>query len=115
MNQANIRIKQHYSIIPHSPDLVEIRSGVWNPTSFMLSDHSQSGNLFKIVAALNGQASTGEIAKQHHLSRAEVEGVVDQLHQLDVIENAQLSLHEYMRNGTMPQTAINADVISPEN
>ena len=35
-----LRIKRQYSIVAHSPDVVELRHGVWNPISHTLTDES---------------------------------------------------------------------------
>jgi thiazole/oxazole-forming peptide maturase SagC family component len=88
MKQATLRIKPHYSIIPHSAQQVELRTGVWNPTSFILTDESNSNKLFCILKDLNGHSSIVDIAKKHNISRAEVETILDQLQQLNVTESA---------------------------
>ncbi len=89
---TNIRIKKHYTLIPHSLNQVELRKGVWNPTSFTLSDESGKGKLFSILADLNGNNSVVDISKKHQVSRADIEGILDQLQQLDAIENSSSSL-----------------------
>lgn len=88
MKQANLRIKAHFSIIPHSLQQVELRSGVWNPTSFILHDEANTNKLYPILKDLNGDFTTQEMAKKHHVSRAEIESILDHLQQLNVIENA---------------------------
>ncbi|MHB1949122.1 MAG: TOMM precursor leader peptide-binding protein [Gammaproteobacteria bacterium] len=86
MKASNLRIKRHFSLIPHSPQQVEIRSGVWNPTSYQINDDSSTGKLYGILKDLDGNYAPQEIAKRHQISRAEVEGVLDHLQQLDVLE-----------------------------
>src|SRR2546423_266646 len=51
------RVKRCYTIVGHGPDRVELRSGVWNPTSFSISDASASGHLYRLVSRLAGVAS----------------------------------------------------------
>lgn len=88
MKQATLRIKTQFSIIPHSAQQVELRSGVWNPTSFIINDESNTNKLYAILKDLNGSLTTQEMAKKHHISRAEIEAILDHLQQLNVIENA---------------------------
>ena len=38
MGEFGLRLKRHYSIVAHSPDLVELRHGVWNPESYTFRD-----------------------------------------------------------------------------
>ncbi|MCD6039141.1 MAG: hypothetical protein K0S27_541 [Gammaproteobacteria bacterium] len=84
--QATLRIKPHFSIIPHSAHQVELRSGVWNPTSFIINDESNSNKLYAILKDLSGDLTIPEMAKKHQVSREEMEGIVDHLQRLNVIE-----------------------------
>jgi bacteriocin biosynthesis cyclodehydratase domain-containing protein len=97
--QCNLRIKPHFSIIAHSADTVELRSGVWNATSFTFTDASGSGHLFALVDGLDGSLSTAELAKQHGVPRSEVEGLIDHLSQVGVLETGSSSaLDHYLEN-----------------
>lgn len=78
-------IKPHFNVIGHDPNTVEIRSGVWNPTSHLLRDETLSGHLFNIIRSLDGSNAPEAIARQEKISRAEVEAVLDQLRALDVV------------------------------
>lgn len=94
-NSSHLRIKPHFTLIPHSLDQVELRQGVWNPLSFTLSDESGKGKLFSILKDLNGQYSIGDISKKHNVARADVEGVLDQLQHYGVIESSPSTLLDY--------------------
>jgi bacteriocin biosynthesis cyclodehydratase domain-containing protein len=95
--QKNLRIKRHYSIIAHSPDIVELRYGVWNPISFTLTDEAESGHLFKLLSRLDGSLSPAELAKAENMPRADVEALLDHLTQLGVVEaGSSNSLDHYL-------------------
>lgn len=85
-SSKNLRIKRSVSVVAHSPDIVELRSGVWNAESYTLTDHAGSGNLSRLVSGLDGTASRAELAKREGVTRAEVEALVDHLDQLGLIE-----------------------------
>ncbi|MFF9350080.1 TOMM precursor leader peptide-binding protein [Streptomyces sp. NPDC014734] len=80
------RLRRSYSVIGHSPDVVEIRTGVWNHRSFTLTDERASGKLYALVRGLDGSLSHRELASQVGVPRAEVEAVVDHLATLDALE-----------------------------
>jgi thiazole/oxazole-forming peptide maturase SagC family component len=80
------RRKSQFSVIAHSPDSIELRYGVWNPASFSIRDETNSGKLYQTIVALDGSRSTGDIAREVGLARSEVEGIVDYLDQLGLIE-----------------------------
>lgn len=80
------RRKAQFSVIAHSPDVIELRYGVWNPVSFSIRDETNSGKLYQTIVALDGSRSTGEVAREVGLARSEVEGIVDYLDQIGLIE-----------------------------
>ncbi len=82
----HLKIKSYFSLIPHSLNQVELRKGVWDSVSYMLNDDTEKGVLFYVLSDLNGENSVSDIAKKYNLSRSDIEGVVDQLHQLNVID-----------------------------
>lgn len=82
------RIKPRFNLVAHSPDHVELRSGVWSPSSFVLEDSSQAGHLYRVLRSLDGSRSAKEIASNEGIPRADVEAVIDQLRALDAIETA---------------------------
>lgn len=95
--QKNLRIKRHYSIIAHGPNIVELRYGVWNPISFTLTDEAESGHLYKLLNRLDGSLSSSELAKAQNISRADVEALLDHLIQLGVAETgSSTSLDHYL-------------------
>lgn len=94
-NTINVRIKPHFNIIPHSSDHVELRKGVWNPVSYTVQDESSKGKLYKIIKDLNGINSISDIASKHQISRADIEGVLDHLQQIGVIEQAAANRIDY--------------------
>lgn len=91
------RIKPRFRLVVHSEDHVELRSGVWNPSSFVLEDSSTAGHLYRILRSLDGTRTPKEIAAAEHIPRAEVESVIDHLTALDVIETTSASaIDEYV-------------------
>lgn len=91
------RLKRSYSVIGHSPDVVEIRAGVWSHRSFTLTDERASGKLHSLVRGLDGSLSHRELASQVGVPRAEVEAVVDHLATLDALEwGPQSALDAYL-------------------
>jgi bacteriocin biosynthesis cyclodehydratase domain-containing protein len=95
----NLRLKRHYSLIAHSADVVELRYGVWNPTSFTLTDQTKSGKLFTILSRLDGSLSPSELAAREHVPRTEVEGLLDHLLELGVLEStASNALDHYLED-----------------
>ncbi len=101
-NTAYLRIKPHFTIIPHSSDHVELRRGVWNPMSFTLNDESGKGKLYLILKDLNGENSVSDISKKYSISRAEVESVLDQLHTLGAVEKAASNILDCYIEQTCP-------------
>src|SRR5215216_996835 len=82
----NIKIKPYFSVIAHTPDLVEVRSGVWNHLSYTIEDETSSGNLYRFIKALDGNLTVKQIAKNLKISRSEAEGIIDHLSQLNILE-----------------------------
>lgn len=82
------RVRRSFSVIGHSPDVVELRTGVWNAKSYTLTDDSRSGTLFNLISGLDGTLSRRDLAKREGVSRVEVEALVDHLYGLDAIEEA---------------------------
>lgn len=95
----NPRVRRSYSIVAHDPDTVELRTGIWNTRSHILSDASGKGHLFNIVAGLDGTLSRKDLAKREGVPRADVEAVLDHLYSLGAIEERPGSaLDEYLEN-----------------
>ena len=85
-SSINPRVRRAFTVIGHSPDVVELRTGVWNPRSFTLTDETGRGKIFNLVAGLDGSLSRRDLAKQQGVSRADVEAVLDHLYSLGAIE-----------------------------
>lgn len=81
------RIKRSFTVVAHSPDEVELRTGVWNTTSHLISDDSGSGRLHRLVAALDGAATEADVAARCGATAEEVAGLVAQLRELGALED----------------------------
>jgi bacteriocin biosynthesis cyclodehydratase domain-containing protein len=97
-----LRIKRQYSIVAHSPHVVELRGGVWNATSFTLTDESESGHLYRVLARLDGSMSPVEIARREQVPEEEVQALLDHLVQLDVVESSAASALDYYLDQLVP-------------
>ncbi|ATL28267.1 TOMM precursor leader peptide-binding protein [Streptomyces formicae] len=82
-----VRIKSVYAVVPHDRNTVELRSGVWNPQSITLVDHSGAGRLSTLVSGLDGTRDRAELAKEAGVTRTELEALIDHLDQLAVLEH----------------------------
>jgi thiazole/oxazole-forming peptide maturase SagC family component len=80
------KIRRHYTRVAHSPDMIELRYGVWNPVSLNFQDDKGRGLLSSIVALIDGNRTAAEIAKVAHCSLSDVYGVIEQLQAVDAIE-----------------------------
>jgi bacteriocin biosynthesis cyclodehydratase domain-containing protein len=86
LEASTLGFKREFAVVPHGPDRVELRSGVWNPTSVTVEDEASSGILWRVVRRLDGTASTARIAREEGVPRRTIEAVVDHLLELDVLE-----------------------------
>ncbi|NVK76107.1 TOMM precursor leader peptide-binding protein [Streptomyces morookaense] len=118
MGNGTVRIKRSLTVVGHSPDVVELRSGVWNKRSYTLTDDSGSGKLLTLVRSLDGSVTSRELAKREGVSRAEVESLVDHLLSLGAVESApQSALDAYvdtigaLRLATGPGTKLPQSVL----
>jgi bacteriocin biosynthesis cyclodehydratase domain-containing protein len=111
----NLRLKRHYSLIAHSADVVELRYGVWNPTSFTLTDQTKSGKLFTVLSSLDGSLSPSEVAAKENVQRAEVEGLLDHLLELGVLESTASSALDHYLQDAVPnfRRASNGEMAPP--
>ena len=103
---ANLRLKRHYSIIAHSPDVAELRYGVWNPVSFTVTDDSASGHLFRILSQLDGRFSVAEIAAAEGIPQSDVESVVEQLAELKLLEDQSTHALDYYLDHISPNLLV---------
>lgn len=104
---TNFRIKRQYSIIPHSPNIVELRYGVWNPVSFTLTDEAEAGHLFKVLSCLDGSRTPAELAREERIPLAEVEALIDHLNDLGVIESDPTTALDHYLGTVVPWRADN--------
>jgi thiazole/oxazole-forming peptide maturase SagC family component len=105
MKQSILKIKRHFSIIPHSAQQVELRSGIWSPTSFVINDESNTNKLYAILKDLNGEHGVQDIAKRNNVACAEVESILDHLQQLNVLENSSVETTNYYTENLLAQSA----------
>jgi bacteriocin biosynthesis cyclodehydratase domain-containing protein len=99
------RLKRHYSVVAHGPDVVELRYGTWNPVSFTLSDDSGTGALLRLIGRLDGTASTDEIAADEGVPPAEVAALLDELDRLGVLEEGPRHALDYHLDHVIPNLA----------
>lgn len=104
---ANLRLKRHYSLIAHSSDIAELRYGVWNPVSFMLTDDSASGHLFRILSRLDGRLSVAEIAAEEGIPQSDVEAVIEQLVGMNLLEDQATHALDYYLDHIVPNLLVN--------
>jgi thiazole/oxazole-forming peptide maturase SagC family component len=88
-------IKPYFSIIIHSANAVELRSGVWHQTSFSLTDETESGKLAQFIQLLDGSKTFSEVLYITSMNRSTGEGIIDHLRELDVIEIKPVSAFDY--------------------
>lgn len=86
MRSKELRLKREFSVVAHSPDVIELRSGVWNTRSITLTDQAGQGRLYDLLVGLDGTASPREVAKRAGVSRTDVEALLDRLRQLGAVE-----------------------------
>jgi bacteriocin biosynthesis cyclodehydratase domain-containing protein len=103
-DNENLRIKRHFSVIPHGPDVVELRWGIWNPTSFTLTDDAGSGQLYRLIRRLNGSVSPRALAREENVPRSEVEGLIDHLIELGVIDHGPTNALDHYIDNYLPTT-----------
>jgi bacteriocin biosynthesis cyclodehydratase domain-containing protein len=90
-----VRLRPHLGVVTHGPDDVEIRQGVWSPTSFAFSDTSKKGKLAQVVSALDGSRPLGDVASENGVSREDLERLIDRLVELNLVETAPTSAIDY--------------------
>lgn len=106
-------IKPHYSTIIHSPDMVELRYGVWNNTSHVITDEKKEGVLGDIIMGITKSQNQYEIAKDLGIKQHKIESVIDHLCQLGVMQTQQESYIESYLSELAP--TLRRESISHEN
>jgi bacteriocin biosynthesis cyclodehydratase domain-containing protein len=79
-------IPEYIAIVPHGPNVVEFRNGTWQSTSIFLTDESETGNLYRVCASLDGSRTIGDIAALTQIPADNVSEVVDTLVGLNLAE-----------------------------
>lgn len=102
MSDTQPRLKRHLSIVVHGPDAVELRHGVWNPESYTLRDESQAGRLHRLVKRLDGTARPSRIAREENVPLEDVEGLIDHLDDLGLIEEHATTALDYHLDRLVP-------------
>lgn len=110
MEEQNVRIKRYVTVIGHSPDVVELRFGVWNPVSHILNDEEKTGKLYQICSMLLGELSTSQIASKVGISKSKVDDIISQLTPLNVIEFYPESSIDFYLNYTIPTLQPKLDI-----
>lgn len=83
--------------VPANPDEVELRTGVWNTSSHVISDDSGSGRLLSLVTALDGTATASDVADRCGATTDEVARLLDHLRELGAVEDGpQSALDHYL-------------------
>jgi bacteriocin biosynthesis cyclodehydratase domain-containing protein len=99
------RLKRHYSVVAHSPDVVELRHGTWNAVSFTLSDDSGTGALLRLIGRLDGTHSAGEIAAAEGVPEPEVKALLEELERLGALEDGSQHALDYHLDHVIPNLA----------
>ncbi len=108
------RIKRHFSIVGHSPDIVELRSGGWNPISYTLTDDSGGGCLYQVLSALDGSLSVAALASREDVPQEQLEALLDHLNDLGVLEVGASSALDYYLDTLVPTLrSLNSDSVPP--
>jgi bacteriocin biosynthesis cyclodehydratase domain-containing protein len=103
------RLKRYFSLIAHSPDVVELRSGVWNVVSHTVSDDTESGKLFSMLQQLDGTHTAKQIARDLAVPRHHVEALIDHLDGLGLIEESSTTALDYYLDTVTPWRVDNSD------
>jgi len=90
-------IPEYIAIVPHGTNVVEFRNGVWHSNSIFLTDESETGNLYRVCAALDGTRTVRDVARLTQIETDAVSGVVDTLVGLGLAETDRSGL---LRLGT---------------
>lgn len=86
MPQARVpHIGPEWTLVPHDPDTVELRTGVWNSQTLTLHDDSAQGHLWPALKGLRAGRPAREIAAEVGVPARDVESLIDHLVGLDVI------------------------------
>jgi bacteriocin biosynthesis cyclodehydratase domain-containing protein len=85
--EKKYKIHSKYTVVFHSPNRVEFRVGVWNVSSVFVEDQEEKGFLASIIKALDGAHTSRDLSKKFKLPISQIEGLIDHLHNLQVLNN----------------------------
>lgn len=80
------RLRPNVTVVSHSPDIVELRTGVWNARSTTLTDDKESGTLSPLIRGLQSGKNHADLSRELKVSRSELEATIDTLTELGLIE-----------------------------
>lgn len=100
--EKKYRIHPKYVVIFHSPNRVEFRVGVWNVTSVFVEDQEEKGVLAPIIKVLDGTYTSKELAKKFDLPISQIEGLIDHLFNLKLLDNLKETRIQHYFSDFMP-------------
>ncbi|RAQ95898.1 TOMM precursor leader peptide-binding protein [Thermogemmatispora tikiterensis] len=89
------RLKPHFSLIAHSENIVELRSGVWNPVSVTLKDRSNQGKLLQALRRLDGQTTLKELARELDVPVQDLLQICASLDEFGALERGPTNVLDY--------------------
>src|SRR5579875_3492142 len=89
------RLKPHFSLIAHSENIVELRSGVWNPVSVTLKDRSNQGKLLQALRRLDGQTPLKELASELDVPEQDLLHICASLDEFGALERGPTNVLDY--------------------
>jgi bacteriocin biosynthesis cyclodehydratase domain-containing protein len=114
MDPKHPRVKRHFALVAHDPNVVEIRNGVWNVASYTLNDEKKTGKLFALLDGLDGTISPADLGRREQVPRSEIESLIDHLIQLDVIEFGPATSFDYYLDQFAGPLALHHQQAQPE-
>jgi bacteriocin biosynthesis cyclodehydratase domain-containing protein len=100
-----VRLKPHYSVIAHAADVVELRSGVFSPVSFTITDDARAGTLYRVLDGLREGGALAEISARSGAPLDEVRRLAGQLAELDALEDGPSTALGYYLERLVPTLA----------
>src|ERR1051325_194285 len=93
---SRYRVRRSFSIIAHSPDVVELRRGVWNPVSITLSDRTGAGKLAHAIELMDGERTLDDIVRQTRMTIKEATDLVTFLSRHNALETEPENALDYL-------------------
>lgn len=103
--QEHFSLNPAFSIIYHSEDTVEFRSGVWNVISHVLNDDAHQGQLAKVILKLeeNPTVDITQFCKVNGVKSHEYTDIINTLKQKDILLSQSTSKPIGRFSATLPQ------------